>query len=84
MSESKDSDEGPRSPHLEVNEDKMFESRLRGDYGLHDRAHTPTNQEGKKVHSIGGATSIHASSRGIASGIDVHFSYTLLTFSRYL
>lgn len=47
MSESKDSDGrgGGRAPHLDVSEDKMYDSRLRGDYGLHDLAHSPSNQD---------------------------------------
>lgn len=47
MSESKESDGrgGNRAAHLDVSEDKMFDSRLRGDYGLHDLAHSPSNQD---------------------------------------
>lgn len=46
MSESKYSDGGgSRAPHLDVSEDKMYDSRLRGDYDLHDLAHSPSNQE---------------------------------------
>lgn len=52
MSESKDSGDGrggSRAPHLDVSEDKMYDSRLRGDYGLHDLAHSPSNQDQRKV-----------------------------------
>lgn len=44
MSESKDGG-GSRAPHLDVSEDKMYDSRLRGNYDLHDIAHTPTHQD---------------------------------------
>lgn len=46
MSESKDGgDDGRRSPHMDVSEDKMYDSRLRGDYDLHDLAHSPADQD---------------------------------------
>lgn len=46
MSESKDGG-GSRAPHLDVSEEKMYDSRLRGEYDLHDMAHSPTNQDGR-------------------------------------
>lgn len=50
MSESKDGgSRGRSSPHLEVNEDKMYESRLRGNYELHDLAHSPSRHGEQKV-----------------------------------
>lgn len=49
MAERKESDMEQRAPYLEVSEDKMFDSRLRGDYELHDRVHTPTHREKEKV-----------------------------------
>ena len=46
MSESKAGDDGGRrSPHMDVSEDKMYDSRLRGDYDLHDLAHSSADQD---------------------------------------
>lgn len=46
MSESKDGDDnGRRSPHMDVSEDKMYDSRLRGNYDLHDLAHSSADQD---------------------------------------
>lgn len=54
MSESKDGGGGGggggRAPYLDVSEDKMYDSRLRGDYELHDYAHSPSNQRLKVQH----------------------------------
>lgn len=52
MAERKESDMEQREPYLEVSEDKMFDSRLQGDYELHDRVHTPTHREEEKVKSL--------------------------------
>lgn len=45
MSESKDGGNWGGAPHLDVSEDKMYDSRLRGDYDLHDMVHSPNNQD---------------------------------------
>lgn len=45
MSESKDGGGGSRAAHLDVSEDRMYDSRLRGDYELHDMAHSPSNKD---------------------------------------
>ncbi|CAM9191239.1 unnamed protein product [Ectocarpus sp. 6 AP-2014] len=62
MSESKDgggsSSGGGRAPYLDVSEDKMYDSRLRGDYELHDYAHSPTNQRLKEQRESKGGGSI--------------------------
>ncbi|CAM9250842.1 unnamed protein product [Pylaiella littoralis] len=45
MSESKDGGGGSRAAHLDVSEDRMYDLRLRGDYELHDMAHSPSNKD---------------------------------------
>lgn len=51
MSEGKDG--GRRSPHLDVSEDKMYDSRLVGNYDLHDIAHSPAHgRRGTKVRTV--------------------------------
>lgn len=53
MSESKDGGEGSRqSPHMDVSEDKMYDSRLRGNYDLHDLAHSSAEQDRQRKVSI--------------------------------
>lgn len=47
MSERKD--DNLRSPHLDVNEDKMYDSRIAGNYDLHDLAHSTVQDRRSKV-----------------------------------
>eukprot|EP00953_Heterococcus_sp_UTEX-ZZ885_P015141 8524-Heterococcus_DN1.PRE.1 len=40
--------EAKNHPHLQVDEANMFESRLGGDYQLHDLAHSPLDRRNSK------------------------------------
>ncbi|KAG5188926.1 WD40-repeat-containing domain protein [Tribonema minus] len=66
---------GSAYPHLQINESEMFDSKLGGDYKLHDVAHSPTSAAGRR-DSRSGAASAAGSKHG-AGGPRLQASLTV-------